>query len=289
MCCEPGVPAAAPADAQRAAAFCGAELGRWITPFMRGIGRWLTDVTPLFPLLTGQRCSFNLYTDSWAMPWVDSLALRFRNLNGSSSSASAADVAQPEAQQQRQDDATGQGTLGRGRQAPRPRATLRWHPELRQIGTCLSAEYRDESPCTADSLVCLLPRTSFPLVLVSGCGMSCSTTTRTHALLYTVITGHGSDNNNCGEFCVTSHVFYINGRANNLTFDDAGTEWGCTASVPAGGIPNEHGVWGGRAAPPSPALRVVAIPHHTHTTHTPRTACLPACQLCRRLLQAPGS
>ena len=114
MCCEPGVPAAAPADAQRAAAFCGAELGRWITPFMRGIGRWLTDVTPLFPLLTGQRCSFNLYTDSWAMPWVDSLALRFRNLNGSSSSASAADVAQPEAQQQRQDDATGQGRWGGG-------------------------------------------------------------------------------------------------------------------------------------------------------------------------------
>ena len=24
-------------------------------------------------------CSFNLYTDSWAMPWVDSLSLRFSN------------------------------------------------------------------------------------------------------------------------------------------------------------------------------------------------------------------
>ena len=37
-------------------------------------------------------------------------------------------------------------------------------------------------------------------------------------------------------------MFFVNGHANNLTFDDAGTEWGCTASVPDGGIPNEHGM-----------------------------------------------
>lgn len=73
----------------RSSPMCGAELGRWITPFRRGVGRWLTDVTPLMPLFTsgasarqfaaGRNCSFNLYTDSWAMPWVDTLALRVRN------------------------------------------------------------------------------------------------------------------------------------------------------------------------------------------------------------------
>lgn len=41
--------------------------------------------------------------------------------------------------------------------------------------------------------------------------------------LYAVITGHGSDDNNCGEFCVTSHFFLVNAAHNNsLTFDSAG-------------------------------------------------------------------
>jgi hypothetical protein len=41
---------------------------------------------------------------------------------------------------------------------------------------------------------------------------------RAAVLLYAVTTGHGSDDNNCGEFCVTSHVWTINGRLWNLTF-----------------------------------------------------------------------
>lgn len=35
---------------------CGRELGRWITPFRRRVGRWLTDVTPLWPLLSSRQC-----------------------------------------------------------------------------------------------------------------------------------------------------------------------------------------------------------------------------------------
>lgn len=35
---------------------CGQELGRWVTPFRRRVGRWLTDVTPLRGLLGGERC-----------------------------------------------------------------------------------------------------------------------------------------------------------------------------------------------------------------------------------------
>lgn len=37
-------------------AACGFELGRWVTPFRRGSGEWLTDVTPLLPLLPTNRC-----------------------------------------------------------------------------------------------------------------------------------------------------------------------------------------------------------------------------------------
>ena len=40
-----------------------------------------------------------------------------------------------------------------------------------------------------------------------------------------VITGHGSDENGCGEFCVTSHHFVVNDSPPyNITFGIAGTE-----------------------------------------------------------------
>uniref|UniRef100_A0A8C2WH22 Si:dkey-256h2.1 n=1 Tax=Cyclopterus lumpus TaxID=8103 RepID=A0A8C2WH22_CYCLU len=65
VCCDPGGPS------------CGTELGRWVTAFRRGIGRWLTDVTPLIPLLDSNRCTLTMKTVPWAMPWVVSLNLRF--------------------------------------------------------------------------------------------------------------------------------------------------------------------------------------------------------------------
>ena len=46
----------------------------------RRVGRWLTDVTPLRPLLAGgRRCRFRLQTAPWALPWRPSLTLRFSN------------------------------------------------------------------------------------------------------------------------------------------------------------------------------------------------------------------
>lgn len=42
-------------------------------------------------------------------------------------------------------------------------------------------------------------------------------------MIFAVITGHGSDENGCGEFCVTSHHFSVNGHINNVTFSEAGT------------------------------------------------------------------
>ncbi|XP_077432569.1 uncharacterized protein LOC144058154 [Vanacampus margaritifer] len=62
--------------------------------------------------------------------------------------------------------------------------------------------------------------------------------------LYAVITGHGSDDNGCGEFCVTSHHFLVNGVHNNTrSFDSAGSALGCAERVKEGGVPNEHGTW----------------------------------------------
>jgi len=43
--------------------------------------------------------------------------------------------------------------------------------------------------------------------------------------------GHGSDDQNCAEFCVTSHTFLVNGAAHTVTFREAGTEWGCADRV----------------------------------------------------------
>ena len=56
----------------------------------RRIGRWLTDVSPLLPLLSSSKCTFHLQTVSWALTWQPSLTLRFRN---STHAASAAEVA----------------------------------------------------------------------------------------------------------------------------------------------------------------------------------------------------
>lgn len=49
--------------------------------FDRGTGHWLTDVSPLIPLLDGNRCTFAMKTAPWAMPWIASLNLRFSASN----------------------------------------------------------------------------------------------------------------------------------------------------------------------------------------------------------------
>ena len=63
-------------------------------------------------------------------------------------------------------------------------------------------------------------------------------------MLYAVITGHGSDNNNCAEFCVTSHHFEFNNEhTNSITFRNAGTPLGCAHRSSEGVEPNEYGTW----------------------------------------------
>eukprot|EP00062_Callorhinchus_milii_P018978 gi/632973083/ref/XP_007902977.1/ PREDICTED: uncharacterized protein LOC103185996 [Callorhinchus milii] len=170
--------------------YCNLELGRWITPFRRRVGHWLTDVSPLLPLLNQNTCTFNIKTAPWAMPWKPSLNLRFSE--------------------------SGQTESGNSSML---------HPfEVKQLftGGTFDRNYNKKYQ---------------PIKFVVP-----SLTKKVE--LYVVITGHGSDENGCGEFCVTSHYFVINSKINNSkTFDNAGTAFGCADKVLEGVVPNEHGTW----------------------------------------------
>ncbi|KAL0025366.1 hypothetical protein WJX79_001061 [Trebouxia sp. C0005] len=75
-----------------------------------------------------------------------------------------------------------------------------------------------------------------PVEFVTPAGMQ-------KAVLEAVITGHGYDNNQCAEFCITSHHFTVNGQEHVLNFTEAGKPWGCADKVLEGSEPNEHGTW----------------------------------------------
>uniref|UniRef100_W5LR72 Si:dkey-256h2.1 n=1 Tax=Astyanax mexicanus TaxID=7994 RepID=W5LR72_ASTMX len=168
---------------------CNQELGRWITAFRRGTGRWLTDVSPLLALLNGERCSLTMKTVPWAMPWMTSLNLRFSYSN---SSGNSSENLYPF----KLVSLYNGGTFDRD-----------YNKRFQEI--------KFDIPASAKKVE-----------------------------LYAVITGHGSDDNACCEFCVTSHFFSVNGIYNNSRiFDSAGSALGCALRVGEGGVPNEHGTW----------------------------------------------
>ncbi|XP_061574538.1 uncharacterized protein si:dkey-256h2.1 isoform X2 [Cololabis saira] len=171
--------------------YCNTELGRWITAFRRGIGRWLTDVSPLMPLLDTNRCTFTMKTVPWAKPWIVSLNLRF-SANNQTGGLEKVEKFRP------------------------------FRVESLFTGGTFDKDYNKR-----------YRPMKFPM----------PPSTR-KVELYAVITGHGSDENGCGEFCVTSHHFLINAVYNNTRiFDSAGTALGCTKRVKEGAVPNEHGTW----------------------------------------------
>lgn len=175
---------------------CGQEMGRWITPFRRRVGRWLTDISPLLPLLTSPQasdppvCQFTMKTVPWALPWKPSLNLRFSNPSGT-----------------RARDGT-------------PTTLI---PLFR--GGTFNKSYNDKYQ---------------PIEFATPAGAK-------SVKLVSVITGHGSDNNGCGEFCATSHHFVVKSTKGtkdfSRSFDIAGTPLGCTLQVINGAEPNEHGTW----------------------------------------------
>ncbi|XP_044064160.1 uncharacterized protein si:dkey-256h2.1 [Siniperca chuatsi] len=177
ICCDPLGP------------YCNTELGRWITAFRRGIGHWLTDVSPLLPLLDSNKCTLTMKTVPWAMLWIVSLNLRFSVSN----------------------------QTGNGEEKLHPFRVM----SLYSGGTFDKNYNKRFQPI------------KFPVP---------ASTKKVE--LYAVITAHGSDENSCGEFCVTSHHFLFNAVFNNtLIFDSAGSPLGCTLRVKEGAVPNEHGTW----------------------------------------------
>ncbi|XP_056237625.1 uncharacterized protein si:dkey-256h2.1 [Seriola aureovittata] len=177
--------------------YCNMELGRWITAFHRGIGRWLTDVSPLFPLLDSNRCTFTMKTVPWAMPWIVSLNLRFSN--------------------QTEQQSKTLSVTGNRVEKPRPFRVM----SLYSGGTFDKNYNKGFQPI------------KFPVP---------ASTKKVE--LFAVITGHGSDEYGCGEFCVTSHHFLVNAVFNNTRiFDSAGTALGCAMRVKEGAVPNEYGTW----------------------------------------------
>ena len=64
--------------------------------------------------------------------------------------------------------------------------------------------------------------------------------------LATVISQHGSDGENCGEFCDIQHWFVVNENlAGTIVrdFPEAATTYGCMDVVDQGTIPNQYGTW----------------------------------------------
>ncbi|XP_029593250.1 uncharacterized protein si:dkey-256h2.1 [Salmo trutta] len=169
--------------------YCNMEMGRWITAFRRGIGRWLTDVSPLVPLLNNGRCTFTMKTVPWAMPWVVSLSLRFSHTNHSTNHSD------------------------------------KLYP-FKLMSLYSGGTFDKEYNKRYQPIKFTVPASTKKVEL------------------YAVITGHGSDENGCGEFCVTSHHFLVNGAYNNTRiFDSAGSALGCAMRVGEGAVPNEHGTW----------------------------------------------
>ncbi|XP_072020016.1 uncharacterized protein [Amphiura filiformis] len=171
-------------------ALCGMELGRWITPFRRRIGHWLTNITPLIPLLTSDTCTFTMKLDAWwAEPWKPSLNIRFSEYN-------------------RNPDASDMYPY---KVVP-----------LFQGGTFNKSYNTQYKPIDFT-----VPTQVSKVEIVA------------------IITGHGSDENGCGEFCPTSHHFVVNAKHENVkNFSTAGTLLGCAVGKPITGVePNEHGTW----------------------------------------------
>jgi hypothetical protein len=61
--------------------------------------------------------------------------------------------------------------------------------------------------------------------------------------VYVLVTGHGSDANQCSEFCAHKHEIKVNGKAYSKKFTEAGTQSGCISQVSNGMVPNQGGTW----------------------------------------------
>jgi hypothetical protein len=82
--------------------------------------------------------------------------------------------------------------------------------------------------------------------------------------LATVISQHGADGNNCGEFCDIAHHFTVNGDLPNevvRSFPESETTEACMDQVAEGTVPNQYGTWWYGRAGWCPGKEVPTVVH----------------------------
>lgn len=201
------------ATSLRCDAQAGPEVGRWITSFGRGAGRWLSDISPISALISNteltSKVNFTIFSAPWAgnqgsIPWLATLSLRLGAARASRSEAAATPAA----------------VL-----APWPRPTTEPNGIAEVFGwVTFNQSYAHSFP-------------NFSFVPPAAAR---------RVRLYVLISGHGNDNHGCGEFCATEHRFSINGAAPSTIRDLLPLEneaVGCAEAVDTGVTPNEYGTW----------------------------------------------
>lgn len=185
---------------------CGRELGRWMTPFRRRVGHWVTDASNYLPLLTSEQCTFTMQSAPWAGTWQPVLRLHFDN---------------PGTASPRVPEVPHAPSIKIANHSMRKRSVFPQLVPLPFTSGIFDAEYNSRFEAFTFTA---------PVGLYK-------------ALIVSLITGHGSDENNCAEFCPTSHHFVVNGKEHSIVHDEAGTLWSCADRVADGVVPNQHGTW----------------------------------------------
>ncbi|CAK8689568.1 unnamed protein product [Clavelina lepadiformis] len=186
---------------------CGAELGRWITTFRRRIGHWITDVSAIMPLFKTSKPNLKCFFMMKVDAWWAQpwlVSLKLRFQKGST----------------KQYPVSAQKVVHGVYTIKKSEKPVQVTPLFK--GGVFDKNYNKHY---------------HPITFNVPEGV-------TSVKVYAVITGHGSDDFGCGEFCPTSHHFLVNGKHNfTKTFLNAGTPEGCADRVPEGVVPNEHGTW----------------------------------------------
>ncbi len=198
----------------------GAELGRWITPFSRSVGHWLSDVSDLAPFLLapGSTCNVTAFVAPWegnqgSIPWTLSMNLLLDDEATTGAAAAVAAAANEE-----------------------PLRLLRpWADVTTATGGISEAFHWVQFDQNYTG--------RFSPVKLDGVGAA------TSMRLFAYITGHGNDNHGCGEFCATAHKFTVTHagksatRWKNNTLPASDQALGCAKQTSTGVVPNEFGTW----------------------------------------------
>jgi hypothetical protein len=241
----------------------GSEIGRWITSFSRGVGRWHTDVTALAPVLTGRWCNFTMYTVPWEgnqglIPWIATLSLVVLTVPAApppppmppmppmlalpilapwapATSATATIATAPIASTAVFSPIPTATSLASASTAGAPKGTPVVYQPWGAVSSNLGGiESVFQWIFFNQSYNALFPPFAF------------SVPNGSKVLLMATITGHGNDNNGCGEFCATEHRFSVNAQPAHVKrqlLPITDPQLGCADEVDTGVTPNEYGTW----------------------------------------------